>query len=68
MNDNQLPPIESNRWYSAREAAPFLGIQEATLKNKLREKTIKGEQKGPKNVWHVKGSEIKRMRKEWNLD
>jgi hypothetical protein len=65
MNEEDIEP---GRWYSAREAAPFLEIREDTLKNKLRSGEITGVQKGPKRMWYVKGTEIKRVRRAWNLD
>ena len=60
--------IDLGRWYSAREAAPFLDIREDTLKKKLRSGEIDGVQKGSKKVWHVKGAEIRKIQKSWNLD
>jgi len=67
-NNNGKPVIDPKHWYPAEEAAPFLGIRDATLKNRLRKGSIKGRQQGPKKVWHVSGAEIKRVRKEWQLD
>ena len=67
MIDNN-PEIESAKWYSAREAAPFLEIREATLKNKLRSGEIEGVQRGSKRIWFVKGSEVMKVRKAWNLE
>ena len=60
--------LDGGRWYSAREAAPYLEIREDTLKKKLRSGEIVGLQKGSKRIWHVKGSEIRKVRKSWNLD
>ncbi|MGB7210527.1 MAG: hypothetical protein WBD27_17870 [Pyrinomonadaceae bacterium] len=68
MERKEDSPVEPSRWYSASEAAPFLDIREATLKNKLRSGDIDGIQRGAKRVWHVKGTEIIKMRKVWNLE
>lgn len=54
--------------YSARDAAAFLNVTSETVKKYCRDGTIKGTQVGPKKQWMVLGSEIKRLRKEWNLD
>lgn len=66
--NNDLEEIDEKKWYSASEAAPFLDIKEATLKNKLRAGDIAGTQRGAKKVWHVQGMEIIKVRKDWNLE
>ena len=60
--------IEPEKWYSASVASTLMGIREATVKKKLREKKIVGKQIGTKKVWHVKGEAILKFRVDWNLE
>ncbi len=60
--------IDPNRWYTAREAAPFLDATEVTVKEHCRKKMIRGKQRGTMKAWHVQGREIIRRRKELSLD
>lgn len=68
MGESKDLDIEPERWYLASEAAPLVKLKEATLKKKLRDKEIIGEQIGARMVWHVQGVEIIAYRKKWNLD
>lgn len=63
-----LMRISSDKWYTAREAAALLDVTEETVKDYCRRDKIKGRQVGPRKQWHVRGTEIERIRKEWNLD
>ena len=60
--------IDPRRWYTAREAAPLLDVTEVTVKEHCRKGTIKGKQRGTLKAWHVRGTELTRLRKKWNLD
>lgn len=60
--------IDPEHSYPAHEAAILLELTVDTIKKKCREEDIAGIQKGPKKKWHVRGSEILRLRKLWNLD
>lgn len=60
--------IDPDRWYTAREAAPFLGVTELTVKEYCRKEIIKGKQRGARKTWHVQGREIIRRQKALNLD
>jgi hypothetical protein len=60
--------INPDHTYAAQEAALLLELTVETIKKKCRDGEIKGIQKGSKKKWHVKGSEILRLRKIWNLD
>jgi predicted transcriptional regulator len=60
--------IESQKMYTARDAADFLGVSEETVKNYLRGKRLVGKQIGPKKRWYVKGSAILKLRTEWGVD
>ena len=60
--------IELDKWYPASEAAPLVGLKEATLKKKLRQKELVGKQVGSKKIWYVEGSEIIGYRNKYNLD
>lgn len=62
------PKIDPEHAYPAHEAAPLLELTVETVKKKCRNGDIKGIPKGSKKKWHVKGSEIIRLRKLWNLD
>ena len=68
MESTETSAIDPKHWYPASDAAPLLGIKETTLKNKLREGSIKGRQQGLRKVWHVLGAEIKKTRRLWQLD
>lgn len=68
MARKEEPEIIADEWYSASEAAPLLNLKEGTVKKRLRDGLMTGKQVGPKKVWHVKGTEILKFRKEWNLD
>ena len=61
--------ISVNRWYSAREAAPYLEVVEDTVKrwcrhNKFTPAAIK---RGAKQAWHVKGAAVIKKRRELGL-
>ncbi len=60
--------IDPEHSYPAHEAAVLLELTVDTVKKKCREEHIKGIRKGARRKWHVKGSEILRLRKLWNLD
>jgi excisionase family DNA binding protein len=60
--------IDEDRSYTVQEAAPLLELTAETLKKKCREGEINGIQKGTKKKWHLRGSEILRLKKRWNLD
>ena len=60
--------IDSDKWYTSREAAPHLGVIEETVKKYSRDGTLPGKQAGPKKRWHIRGSAILKKRKEWGLD
>lgn len=59
---------KSERWYSAKDAAPFLGVSSETVKRYCKEKKFHGKRVGPKKEWFVKGSEILQKQREWALD
>jgi len=56
------------KWYTAAAAAPFLKVTPATVKDYIRKGVIKGKQVGRRKVWHIKGSEIVRLRRDFELD
>lgn len=60
--------IEPEELYSMREAAEFLDVTPETVKMYCRNGKLKGQKVGPKREWKVRGSEINRLRDEWNLD
>jgi hypothetical protein len=63
------PKIDPNHSYSASEAAPLMDLTTAdSVKKKCRENEIDGIQKGKRKKWYVKGSEILKYRKRYNLD
>jgi excisionase family DNA binding protein len=59
--------IEDNVLYTVAEASDLLGITTQTVSNYLRNGELNGEKKGPKKKWHVPGSEIKKLLKDWNM-
>jgi hypothetical protein len=61
--------IDPQKWYSAPEAAAYLGVKEQTVTGYCREGRLlrQAEKIGPKMRWHIRGSEIIRLRKEWRL-
>lgn len=66
----KLTSIDPANWYRVTEAAVLLDNQvtAATVKSYCRSKKVKGKQRGPKQEWHVLGSELRRLRKQWGLD
>ena len=62
--------INPRLWYTARKASALLDgeITELTVKVYCREGKVRAKRKGPHKEWHVLGSEIIRLRKEWDLD
>lgn len=70
MSTNKPNRPDPEHWYTAAEAAQFLGIKEQTVTDYCREKSKikKGRKQGPKMRWHVQGSEIIRIQKEWGID
>jgi hypothetical protein len=61
--------INDTHSYTVQEAMPLLDdLTAETIKKKCREGEIKGTQAGKRKKWHIKGLEIKRVRKLWNLD
>lgn len=59
---------KEDRFYTAKDAAPFLRMTAETIKKKCREGGIEAEQVGTKNQWHIKGSEINRLIIDLKLD
>ena len=60
--------INEKHSYTVHEAVDLLRLTGETIKKKCREGVIKGTQVGTKKQWHIRGSEIIRLRKLWNLD
>ena len=60
--------IDPKKLYSAKDAAGLLNIGAETVKKYCGSGKLKGKQIGPKKVWHVPGSEILRLKKEWGMD
>ena len=70
--ESQNGRIDPSRWYTAAEAAPFFEVKStATVKRYCRDGDVRPEgmrRKGRRQVVHIKGSEIIRLRKKWSLD
>ena len=69
--ESQNGRIDHNRWYTAAEAAPFFEVTPETVKKYCRDGDVSPEgmqRRGRRQVVHIKGSEITRLRKEWSLD
>ena len=69
--ENQNGRIDPNHWYTAVEAAPFFEVTAETVKRYCRDGDVKNEgmrRKGRRQMLLIKGSEIIRLRKEWDLD
>jgi len=58
---------EPSASYTARQAAEFLGVTEATVKRHVK-KGLQGTQVGLTREWRFQGSEILRWAKHLNLD
>jgi hypothetical protein len=56
------------KWYSAKEAAPFLRVNPETVKKYCKNGDFRGKRVGPKNEWFVKGTQILRKQREWALE
>lgn len=71
MKNKPNRKIDPSRWYTAREAAPFLNVMEDTVKQYCRDGDVrrgKAIQEGRRKVWKILGEEIIRLRSEWHLD
>ena len=69
--ESQNGRIDRNRWYTAAEASPFFEVKPETVKKYCRDGDVRPEamqRRGRRQVVHIKGSEIIRLRKEWSLD
>ena len=69
--ENQNGRIDPDRWYTAVEAAPFFEVTSETVKRYCRDGDVKNKgmrRKGRRQMLLIKGSEIIRLRKEWDLD
>lgn len=62
------PRLDLSTWYTARQAAGFLGVTEATVKGYCRNETLNAKQVGPKSQWQIKGSDIQKLREQWRLE
>jgi hypothetical protein len=63
--------IGPKEYYTIFQTANFLrdGVKTAeTVKRYCRTGKLKGKKTGPKRVWHVLGSSIIALRKDWELD
>jgi predicted transcriptional regulator len=62
--------IDPTKKYTARQAARFFGLTEATMKRHLREDKTQslGVQIGPRKRWYMSGKGILKLRKAWKLD
>jgi excisionase family DNA binding protein len=60
--------IDPKRNYTTREAAELLGVTPDTVKAYCRNQKLNALRVGPKKQWMVTGTEISRLRKEWNLE
>ena len=65
-----LKSADSDRWYTAREAADLLAkeVTEAAIKDYCKKGTVKSKRVGPKKRWMILGSSIIALRKKWGLD
>jgi hypothetical protein len=55
-------------WYTARDAAVFLGVTEGTVKQYCKDEKVKCKRVGPKKRWVVLGASLIELRREWGLD
>ncbi len=62
------PRLDPSVWYTARQAAGFLGVTEATVKGYCRNETLSAKQVGPKRQWKIKGTDIQKLREQWRLE
>ena len=60
--------IDPKKWYRAPSAAPLLMVTQETVKAYCRRGTLKAKQVGPKNVWHILGKSILKLREQWRID
>ncbi|MBI5416597.1 helix-turn-helix domain-containing protein [Candidatus Poribacteria bacterium] len=65
MDNNQ---IVNDEYFTVKQTASFLNVTEQTVSKYLRDGILKGEKKGPKKKWHIKGEEIIKKRKEWGYN
>lgn len=60
--------INKEKEYPINEAAKLLEITIQTIAKYLREGSLKGMKRGPKQKWHVRGDELIRKRREWGYN
>lgn len=60
--------IDPKKWYNSNETGILLKITPETVKAYCRDRKVHSKKVGPKKQWHVQGTEILRLQKEWNLD
>jgi hypothetical protein len=66
-NNNNHEEIIDDLDYSVVESSELLKITSQTTAKYLRSGELKGLKKGPKGKWFIKGSELKRIQKKWNM-
>jgi helix-turn-helix protein len=62
------PKLNSKKWYTPAQAAPFLKITPETVKKHCRGGALKGKRVGAKKQWMIPGTELAKKRREWELD
>jgi hypothetical protein len=62
--------LKQNDWYTAREAAEFLGgeVTEATLKEYCKREEVEAKKVGPKQRWKIRGASIIELRRKWEIN
>jgi Helix-turn-helix domain len=60
--------VNPKKWYTPKEAAPFLRVGAESVKKHCRDKKLRGKQVGAKKEWMIPGTAIIKKRKEWKLD
>jgi len=63
-------PLKPKDWYTAREAAEFLGgeVTEATVKEYCKRQEVDAKKVGPKQRWKIRGASLIELRRKWGMD
>ncbi len=64
--ERDLEDDQEEEYVSVKKVSSLLGISPRTIQYKLKEGTIKGEQKGPLGKWWIPKEELERLLEEKN--
>lgn len=57
--------LQDDKYYTAEEASVYIKVKTQTVNNYFRQGKLRGKKIGPKDKWHVKGSDLRKKMKEF---